>query len=177
MAGMASKFSKWTPMDSPIKYAMTRIHRRCPGSSATFSHFKMAQNTSAVNNEDNAYTSPSTAENQKLSLNVYANAPTAPAPMTAQRSAVLASPEGSAIIFFAKCVMLQKRNKMVNELLRAESELAKTAAVSGVAKIIKKRARSMKKGAPGGWPTSSLNAEAMNSPQSQKLAVGSMVDR
>ncbi len=30
----------------------------------------------------------------------------------------------------------------------------------------------MKKGAPGGWPTSNLYAEEINSPQSQKLAVG-----
>lgn len=73
--------------------------------------------------------------------------------------------------------MVQNKNKIVNELLRAEREFANTAAVAGVAKIIKNRARSMKKGAPGGWPTSSLYAEAMNSPQSQKLAVGSMVDR
>ena len=36
-------------------------------------------------------------------------------------------------------------------------------------------ATNMKKGAPGGCPTSSLNAEEMNSPQSQKLAVGSIV--
>jgi hypothetical protein len=35
----------------------------------------------------------------------------------------------------------------------------------------------MKSGAPGGCPTSSLKAVVMNSPQSQKLAVGSMVSR
>ena len=35
----------------------------------------------------------------------------------------------------------------------------------------------MKIGAPGGCPTSSLKADVMNSPQSQKLAVGSMVTR
>ena len=33
----------------------------------------------------------------------------------------------------------------------------------------------MKKGAPGGCPTSNLNAVVMNSGQSQKLAVGSIV--
>jgi hypothetical protein len=36
---------------------------------------------------------------------------------------------------------------------------------------------SMKKGAPGGCPTSSLNAVVMNSGQSQKLAVGSIVQQ
>jgi hypothetical protein len=35
----------------------------------------------------------------------------------------------------------------------------------------------MKNGAPGGWPTSNLNEVVINSPQSQKLAVGSMVNR
>jgi len=35
----------------------------------------------------------------------------------------------------------------------------------------------IKKGAPGGCPTSILKADEMNSPQSQKLAVGSMVER
>jgi hypothetical protein len=34
-----------------------------------------------------------------------------------------------------------------------------------------------KSGAPGGCPTCSLNAERMNSPQSQKLTVGSRVRR
>ena len=36
---------------------------------------------------------------------------------------------------------------------------------------------SIKNGAPGGCPTSNLKADEMNSPQSQKLPVGSMVDR
>ena len=36
---------------------------------------------------------------------------------------------------------------------------------------------SMKKGAPGGCPTSSFQALEMNSPQSQKEAVGSIVRR
>ena len=35
----------------------------------------------------------------------------------------------------------------------------------------------MKKGAPGGCPTSSLKEDVINSPQSQKLAVGSIVIR
>ncbi len=44
-------------------------------------------------------------------------------------------------------------------------------------KAMKALANNMKKGAPGGCPTSNLYAEAMNSPQSQKLAVGSTVSR
>ena len=45
------------------------------------------------------------------------------------------------------------------------------------AKWEKKLPKSMKKGAPGGCPTSSLDAVVMNSGQSQKLAVGSMVEQ
>ena len=44
-------------------------------------------------------------------------------------------------------------------------------------KRVKMRAISWKVGFPGGWPTSSLYDDAMNSPQSQKDAVGSMVLR
>ena len=43
--------------------------------------------------------------------------------------------------------------------------------------MVKKRANSWNTGFPGGCPTSSLYEEAMNSPQSQKEAVGSMVNR
>ena len=68
---------------------------------------------------------------------------------------------------------------MVNELARAESVLIIIAAcvTSVPAKMEKKRAMSIQKGAPGGCPTSSLKAEAINSPQSQRLVVGSMVNK
>ena len=73
--------------------------------------------------------------------------------------------------------MLQNRNRIVNELLNAESIFAASAAVSGEAKIMNDLANNMKRGAPGGCPTSSLYADAINSPQSQKLDVGSTVSR
>ena len=57
------------------------IHLSAPGSPALCSHFKMAQNTKAVKNELSAYTSPSTALYQAVSLKVYPKAPTIPAPM------------------------------------------------------------------------------------------------
>jgi hypothetical protein len=50
-----------------------------------------------------------------------------------------------------------------------------SATFSGPANSEKKFAVSMKKGAPGGCPISSLLPESMNSGQSQKLAVGSTV--
>ena len=52
--------------------------------------------------------------------------------------------------------MLQNRNRIVNELLSTDNMLAAKAAVSGPMGIIRKRANSMKNGAPGGCPTSSL---------------------
>ena len=51
------------------------------------------------------------------------------------------------------------------------------AAFSGETNIVKNLAKSWKTGFPGGCPTSSLYDEAMNSPQSQKLAVGSIVSK
>ena len=74
-------------------------------------------------------------------------------------------------------MILQKRNKIVKELLKAESVFAASAAVSGEAKTINDLANNMKRGAPGGCPTSNLYADAINSPQSQKLDVGSTVSR
>ena len=73
--------------------------------------------------------------------------------------------------------MLQNRNKIENELLNADSMLAARAAVSGEANTINDLANNMKRGAPGGCPTSNLYADAINSPQSQKLDVGSTVNR
>ena len=65
---------------------------------------------------------------------------------------------------------------MVSALRNAESILMQYATcVASEAKRLKNLPVSIKKGAPGGWPTSSLNAVVMNSGQSQKLAVGSMV--
>ena len=54
MAGMANRLSRCTPMDNPIRYAIKMIHFVESGRSATFSHLRMAQNTSAVNKLDNA---------------------------------------------------------------------------------------------------------------------------
>jgi hypothetical protein len=67
---------------------------------------------------------------------------------------------------------------MVKELANADSILIimATFVTSLPANWEKKFAKIIKKGAPGGCPTSNLNAVAINSPQSQKLVVGSMVN-
>ena len=77
-----------------------------------------------------------------------------------------------------KAVMVQKRNRIVNAEANAERAFTHIAtwAVS-LAKSEKKCPRSIKNGAPGGCPTSNLCALTINSPQSQKEAVGSIVKR
>jgi hypothetical protein len=72
--------------------------------------------------------------------------------------------------------MLQNKNRIVKALANADMTLTITGilAVEG-ASMVKMRPRIMNNGAPGGWPTSSLKAVVINSPQSQKLAVGSIV--
>jgi hypothetical protein len=81
--------------------------------------------------------------------------------------------------FFTRWVSVQKRNRIVNALAVAESVFTVTATLvrSPPANRVKKRPSIIKNGAPGGCPTSILKAVAMNSPQSQKLAVGSIVNR
>ena len=76
-------------------------------------------------------------------------------------------------------VMVQKRKSIVKALAKAESmfTIIATLEVSPPAKREKNLPSKRKKGAPGGWPTSSLKEQRMNSPQSQKLTVGSIVRR
>ena len=67
-------------MESPIRKEISTIQRLAYGVSACSYHLVIAHTTSAVNNDDIAYTSPSTAENQKVSEKQYANEPMAPLP-------------------------------------------------------------------------------------------------
>ena len=76
----------------------------------------------AVNVDDIAYTSPSVAENQNESEKVYAKAPTNPLPKIpifwAKESSLLSFE--MKIIFFAKAVIVQNKNKIVNALHKAD---------------------------------------------------------
>jgi len=75
--------------------------------------------------------------------------------------------------------MVQNNSNIVPADSSADIELTAIAAVCAPPpnSVTKNRAVSINIGLPGGWPTSSLNPCAMNSGQSQKLAVGSMVSR
>ena len=96
---------------------MSISHLSEPSSSALSYHLSMSQNTTAVNNDDEAYTSPSTALNQNVSLNVYANAPTAPAPSRA----IICAKLSGATSFFARAVIVQNRNRIVNAEASADN--------------------------------------------------------
>ena len=70
-----------------------------------------------------------------------------------------------------------KERKWLKPVAITASAFTAIAACSASTNIVKNRANSWNTGFPGGCPTSSLYDEAMNSPQSQKEAVGSMVRR
>ena len=66
---------------------------------------------------------------------------------------------------------------MANALARADIEftIAATFETFPPANRVKNLAIIMNTGFPGGWPTSSLNEEVINSLQSHRLVVGSIV--
>ena len=154
------------------------IHLPDAGSSASSSHFSIAQKTNPSISEDRAYSSASTAENQKLSVKVYAREPIIPLPIItgicfASRTLFL------VMTLRTRCVMVQKRNIIAKALVTAEALLSISGTLvlsppankAAILLIIRNN------GAPGGCPTCSLNEARICSPQSQKLIVGSTVIR
>ena len=76
MAGITNNERICTPNDKPTT-KLIRINHLFPlAVCSSLSHFNPNQNNNAIKNDDIAYTSPSTALNQKLSENVYAKEPT-----------------------------------------------------------------------------------------------------
>src|SRR5688572_2042476 len=80
------------------------------------SHLRIAQKTTAVKKADMAYTSPSTALNQKESENVNARLPMAPDMSTSHCWVFENFATLPPYILMAKRVMVQKRKRMVKEL-------------------------------------------------------------
>ena len=72
----------------------------------------MAQKTTAVNNDDIAYTSASTAENQKESVNVNDKAPVNPDSIIR----IVLFRLSVFMIFEVRCVMVQNKKSIVNSL-------------------------------------------------------------
>ena len=122
----------------------------------------MHQKVMAVKNDDIAYTSPSTAENQKESEKVYVRDPITPA----AKIAIILKGSSSLsdlllYIFLPKAVIVQKRNKIENDEHKAESTLT-AAAICSVAPVKVSETKAnilaiiLHKGAPGGCPTCNL---------------------
>ena len=76
------------------------------------SHLNIAQNTKAVKNDDIAYTSASTAENQNESVKVKESAPVKPESNTSKILLILSV----LMIFDVRWVIVQKRNNIVKAL-------------------------------------------------------------
>ena len=83
----------------------------------------------------------------------------------------------AGISLLTKNTMVRYRKKIVRAEQMALIELTITAAFEAEVNIVNNLAMIWNTGFPGGWPTSSLYEDAMNSPQSQKDAVGSIVER
>ena len=142
-----------------MTYAMSIRYLSEWGWSARFSHLRMSQNTRAVQNDEKAYTSPSTAENQNVSLHVYASAPQRPDPkMTSILTRGISVASSLTMRRLTRCVTVQKSRSMVAAESNADMMLTISATLdmSPKAKLTKNLAASMKIGLPGGWPTSSL---------------------
>ena len=104
-----------------------------------------------------------------------------PLPITTRYWArdILSSSPSFTTSFFTRWVMDQNSNRMVSALKMADIALTHlaTAITLPPANLLAKLAARIKIGLPGGWPISVLKPWAINSGQSQKLAVGSMVSR
>lgn len=151
MAGITNKFSKWTPMANPIRYAISTNQRLECFSLATFSHLRIHQKVSVVKKLEEAYTSASTAENQKVSEKVNVNAPTAPAPIMASVCQLSKASPALTIIFLAKWVIVQNINITVSALVTAETMFTQKATLLGSDAIRLNTLPIIRKsGAPGG---------------------------
>lgn len=118
---------------------------------------------------------------------MYASEPTRPAPNMISFSRVSSdsgSTENPVESLYesnrkARCVIVQYKNIIVRALAIPEKALTIMATFSTLspAKKEKNLAIIMNNGAPGGCPICNLYELAMNSPQSQRLTVGSRVER
>ncbi len=102
-----------------------------------------------------------------------------PAPITVHVCARVSEELSGAKILRARCVIVQKRNRIVKPLAMLDMAFTVMPTFSGFPNEnrVNIRASIMNRGAPGGCPTSSLYDVAMNSMQSHRLPVGSMVSR
>ena len=137
---------------------MKRIQRLASASSSTSSHLNAAQTTIAVKKEDIAYTSASTAENQKLSEKVYTKAPINPD----NNRMILSDLVNESKVLFKILrpirTMVQCKNKMVKALDTTDIIFTQKATRLTSPRANKENMRPINKksGAPGGCGTCNL---------------------
>ena len=175
MDGIAKKPMNWTPKVRPTTKEISTSQRSPLGSSRLSVHLSPSQSKRAMIKLADAYTSVSTALNQKLSEKVKAKDPIRPLPnMAIALLFVMGSLPSNN--FCAILVMVQNMNRIVKALETPETKLTIMATWLGSMAIMEKKAPIIcNNGAPGGCPTCNLADVAMYSPASQKLLVGSTV--
>ena len=137
---------------------MKRIQRLASASSSTSSHLNAAQTTMAVKKEDIAYTSASTAENQKLSEKVYTKAPINPDNNRIMLSDLVNESKVLFKILRPMRTIVQCKNKMVKALDTTDIIFTQKATrlTSPRANNENMRPINKKSGAPGGCGTCNL---------------------
>ena len=137
---------------------MKRIHRLASASSSTSSHLNAAQTTMAVKKEDIAYTSASTAENQKLSEKVYTKAPINPDNKSIMLSGLVKESKVLFKIFRPMRTIVQCKNKIVRALDTTDIIFTQKATRLTSPRANKENMRPInkKRGAPGGCGTCNL---------------------
>ena len=137
---------------------MKRIHRLASASSSTNSHLNAAQTTMAVKKDDIAYTSASTAENQKLSEKVYTKAPINPDNKSIMLSGLVNESKVLFKIFRPMRTIVQCKNKIVRALDTTDIIFTQKATRLTSPRANKENMRPInkKRGAPGGCGTCNL---------------------
>ena len=115
IAGIASKPIKCTPNERPIIKEISINHLSPSGFSMFSSHLRPSQNSIAIIIVAIAYTSASTALNQKLSEKVKHNDPKKEEPSIRVALCLLIS-LSTDLIFFPIIVMVRNRKKIVKAL-------------------------------------------------------------
>ena len=155
---------KWTPKDKPIKNEISNTHLSPLSFSKSLSHLNPAQKVEERKSIANAYTSVSTALNQKLSEKVNANAPIDALRIIAHE---FLNSFSLKILFKIK-VVDQNKNNITNALDNTDRKFTASAINSLLGANNEKIAPIIWwKGAPGGWPIWSFAEVEIYSPASQ----------
>ena len=159
---------KWTPNDKPITKHI-KINHLSPLRESKFStHFNPSQKSNDNIIVAIAYTSASTALNQKLSVNVNVKQPKIELPNILIASFTVMKLFSDPTCCFTRWEIDQNKNSSVNALDVTDIMFTVSAIWSDSNAKVEKIAPSIwKSGAPGGWPTCNLAEVEIYSAQSQ----------